>query len=177
MCAKIWEPKNWGLKNNRAKKLWAKLAPPNFWSKSVDKSSEPKIFWFCETTRPPMILIQFVGHGDIILRWKRYWKHFGCACKQFIGRLFLHFVKFYLKNTDFWPLTSRIYSSPTNTYFLMKCGTATASFTCDMSFVFKNQRVLRPRCRDRALGSQTALQKWKMAFLQKSHADSYFWKL
>ena len=24
MCAKIWEPKNWGPKNNRAKKLWAK---------------------------------------------------------------------------------------------------------------------------------------------------------
>ena len=48
----------------------------------------------------------------------------------------------------------------------MKIGTV--NFTCKMSPVLKNQLILPTRCREKALRSQTALQKSKNGvFLQK----------
>ena len=107
--------------------------------------------------------------------------HFICVYKRFIGRLLSHFLKFYLQNTVFWPLNARSYCSPTSWYIFLKFGTA--NFTCEVSIVLKNQPVLPTRCRDRALRSQTALQKSKNGVFTKKVMGTHnfgkfrFWKV
>ena len=62
----------------------------------------------------------------------------------------------------------------------MKFGTT--NFTCEMSIVLKNQPILLTRCRDRALRSQTALQRSKNCIFTKNVMGTHifgkfrFWK-
>ena len=63
----------------------------------------------------------------------------------------------------------------------MKIGTV--NFTCEISLVLKNQLILPTRCRERALRSQTALQKSKNGVFTKKVMGTHifgkfrFWKI